>query len=78
MTHQMKNLMGTDLSEAESMLVDVYRQLAGESLRLLSSVPGQAPPPAGRGADVTGSFDIVDDDASAVTGTRISSPWLRG
>jgi hypothetical protein len=50
-------------------VVDVYRQLAGESLRLLRSLAGQEPPPAGRGADVTGSFDIVDDDASAVTGT---------
>lgn len=28
MTHEMKNLMDADLSEAESMLVDVYRQLA--------------------------------------------------
>jgi hypothetical protein len=28
MTHQMKNLMDTDLSEAECMLVDVYRQLS--------------------------------------------------
>ena len=28
MTHQMKNLMDADLSEAECMLVDVYRQLA--------------------------------------------------
>jgi hypothetical protein len=28
MTHQMKNHMDADLSEAECMLVDVYRQLA--------------------------------------------------
>jgi len=28
MTHEMKNLMDADLSEPESMLVDVYRQLA--------------------------------------------------
>ena len=28
MTHQMKNLMDQDLTEAECMLVDVYRQLA--------------------------------------------------
>lgn len=28
MTHQMKNLMDADLSEAECMMVDVYRQLA--------------------------------------------------
>ena len=28
MTHEMKNLMGADLSEPECMLVDVYRQLA--------------------------------------------------
>ena len=28
MTHQMKNLMEADLSEAECMVVDVYRQLA--------------------------------------------------
>jgi hypothetical protein len=49
--------------------VDVYRQLLGKSLRLLRSVPGQAPPPIGRGADVTGSFDITDDDPDAVAGT---------
>ena len=49
--------------------VDVYRQLAGESLRLLCSLAGQEPPPAGRGAEVAGSFDVVDDDAGAVTGT---------
>jgi hypothetical protein len=28
MTHQMKNFMDADLSEAECMVVDVYRQLA--------------------------------------------------
>ena len=49
--------------------VDVYRQRAGESLRLLRSVPGQAPPPTGRGANVAGSFDVVDDDADSVAGT---------
>ncbi|WP_204078483.1 hypothetical protein [Planotetraspora phitsanulokensis] len=49
--------------------VDVYRRRAGESLRLLTSLPGQAPPPAGRGADVTGSFDVLDADADAVAGT---------
>jgi hypothetical protein len=49
--------------------VDVYRQRAGKSLRLLRSVPGHAPPPTGRGANVAGSFDIVDGDASAVAGT---------
>jgi hypothetical protein len=49
--------------------VDVYRQLAGSSLRLLRSVPGQAPPPAGRGANTAGLFDIVDGDAGAVAGT---------
>jgi hypothetical protein len=49
--------------------VDVYRQLPGKSLRLKTSVPGQAPPPAGRGTDVAGSFDILDKDASAVAGT---------
>jgi hypothetical protein len=28
MTHEMKNLMDADLSEAEGTLVDIYRQLA--------------------------------------------------
>ena len=49
--------------------VDVYRQCAGESLRLLRSVPGQAPPPTGRGDNVAGTFDVVDNDASAIAGT---------
>ena len=52
-----------------SYTVDVYRQRAGESLRLLQSVPGQAPPPTGRADNVAGAFDIVDDDPDAVTGT---------
>lgn len=50
-------------------VVDVYRQLSGQALRLLTSVPGQAPPPTGRGANVAGSFDVVDGDAEAVAGT---------
>ncbi|GAA1282286.1 hypothetical protein Psi02_38650 [Planotetraspora silvatica] len=49
--------------------VDVYRQCPGGSLRLLTSLPGQAPPPTGRGPDVTGSFDVLDPGAEAVTGT---------
>jgi hypothetical protein len=49
--------------------VDVYRQLAGQSLRLLASVPGQAPPPTGRGTNPADSFDVVDSDAQAVAGT---------
>jgi hypothetical protein len=49
--------------------VDVYRQLAGGSLRLLSSLAGQTPPPTGRGANVAGTFDVVDGDADAVAGT---------
>ena len=49
--------------------VDVYRQLAGASLRLLQSLPGQAPPPTGRGDNVAGTFDVVDGDAEAVAGT---------
>ncbi len=49
--------------------VDVYRQLAGQSLRLLASLPGQAPPPAGRGSNVAGTFDVVDADTDAVAGT---------
>ena len=49
--------------------VDVYRQLAGASLRLLQSLPGQAPPPTGRGDNVLGTFDVVDGDAEAVAGT---------
>jgi hypothetical protein len=50
--------------------VDVYRQLAGEQLRLFRSLSGQEPPPAGRGANIAGSFDVVDGDAGAVAGTR--------
>lgn len=50
--------------------VDVYRQLAGQSLRLLTSVPGQAPPPTGRGTNPADSFDVVDSDAEAVAGTN--------
>jgi hypothetical protein len=49
--------------------VDVYRQLAGRRLELLRSLPGQEPPPVGRGSDVTGLFDVVDADADAVAGT---------
>jgi hypothetical protein len=49
--------------------VDVYRGLAGQPLRLLASVPGQAPPPVGRGSDVTASFEITDADPDAVAGT---------
>jgi hypothetical protein len=49
--------------------IDVYRQLAGESLRLLTSIPGQTPAPVGRGANVAGFFDVVDSDAAAVAGT---------
>ncbi|MGB7980512.1 MAG: hypothetical protein WCF36_06925, partial [Candidatus Nanopelagicales bacterium] len=51
-------------------VIDVYRQLAGQPLRLLRSLPGQEPPPVGRGADVTGTFDVLDVDPSAVAGTR--------
>lgn len=50
-------------------VVAVYRQLAGSQLRLLTSLPGQAPPPEGRGADVTGFFDVVDNDVEALPGT---------
>jgi hypothetical protein len=49
--------------------VDVYRQRAGESLRLLKSLPGQAPPPTGRGDNVAGTFDVLDDDVGAIAGT---------
>lgn len=49
--------------------VDVYRQLAGQSLRLLTSVPGQIPAPVGRGANTAGSFDILDDQPEALPGT---------
>jgi hypothetical protein len=49
--------------------IDVYRQLAGEPLRLLTSIPGQAPAPVGRGANVAGFFEVVDSDAAAVAGT---------
>jgi hypothetical protein len=45
MTHEMKNLMEADLSEAESMLVDVYRQLA----RTLEMYGEELPPFARRG-----------------------------
>lgn len=50
--------------------VDVYRQLLGQPLRLLRSLPGQEPPPVGRGAAVAGGFDVVDADPLAVAGTR--------
>jgi hypothetical protein len=49
--------------------VDVYRQLAGRPLTLLRSLPGQEPPPVGRGSDVTGFFDVVDAETDAVAGT---------
>ena len=49
--------------------VDVYRQLPGAGLRLLTSVPGQAPPPVGRGNNPVGFFDVVDADASVPSGT---------
>ena len=32
-------------------------------------MPGQAPPPTGRGDNVAGTFDVVDNDADAVAGT---------
>ena len=44
MTHEMKNLMEADLSEAESMLVDLYRQLA----RTLEMYGEELPPFARR------------------------------
>ena len=50
--------------------VDVYRQLAGQPLRLLLSLPGQEPPPRGRGADVAGAFDVLDADPIAAPGTQ--------
>ena len=46
MTHEMKNLMDADLSEAECMLVDVYRQLA----RVVEMHGDQLPPFARRNA----------------------------
>ncbi len=49
--------------------VDVYRQLAGQPLRHLCSIPGQAPPPRGRGANTSAPFHVVDDEAAAVAGT---------
>lgn len=49
--------------------VDVYRQLPGGTLRLLTSLPGQQPPPTGRGANVAGFFDVSDGEAAAVAGT---------
>jgi hypothetical protein len=62
--------------------IDVYRQRAGESLRLLHSVPGQAPPPTGRGDDVNGTFDVIDNDVAAVAGTLyrvvVTDPIGRG
>ena len=50
--------------------VDVYRQLAGQPLRLLLSLPGQEPAPRGRGADVAGAFDVLDADPIAAPGTQ--------
>ena len=44
MTHEMQNHMGDQLSEAECMLVDVYRQLA----RILEMHPDELPPFARR------------------------------
>jgi hypothetical protein len=44
MTHEMKNLMGADLAEAECMIVDVYRQLA----RTLEMYGEELPPFARR------------------------------
>ena len=46
MTHQMKNLMDADLSEAECMVVDVYRQLA----RIVEMHGDELPPFARRNA----------------------------
>lgn len=54
---------------SQGYAVDVYRQRPGELLRLLTSVPGQAPPPVGRGTDPTGWFDVVDPDPSVPAGT---------
>lgn len=50
--------------------IDAYRQLPGSSLRHLTSVPGQAPPPVGRGGVVTGFFDVVDTGTEAIADTR--------
>jgi hypothetical protein len=44
MTHEMKNLMEADLSEAEAAMVDVYRQLA----RTLEMYGDELPPFARR------------------------------
>ena len=44
MTHEMKSHMGDDLSECESMMVDVYRQLA----RILEMYPDELSPFARR------------------------------
>lgn len=49
--------------------VDVYRQLPGAGLRLLTSVPGQAPAPVGRGTNPSAFFDVVDADATVPAGT---------
>ena len=49
--------------------VDVYRQLPGGTLRLLTSPARAAPPPTGRGSNVAGFFDVVDAAADAVAGT---------
>ena len=49
--------------------VDVYRQLAGESLRLLRSVPGQAPPPTGRGTTSPARSTSSTTTPSAIAGT---------
>lgn len=49
--------------------LDVYRQLAGQPLRHLHSLPGQAPPPRGRGTNPAASFHIIDNEAGAVAGT---------
>jgi hypothetical protein len=46
MTHEMKNLMDADLTEAESMVVDVYRQLA----RIIEMYGEDLPPFARRNA----------------------------
>ncbi len=49
--------------------LDVYRQLPGGTLRMLTSVAGQAPAPTGRGSNVAGTFDVLDADPDAVAGT---------
>ena len=50
-------------------VVDVYRQLPGSGLRLLSSVAGQAPAPTGRGSNASGFFDVLDADPTLPAGT---------